>query len=62
MENFAGIEIKTFLDIQFNDVNKARIINETQDNLYRQTNSDFNHRAQIDFYNYLKNGGIFLEK
>ncbi|MCB0284144.1 MAG: polyphosphate kinase 1 [Calditrichae bacterium] len=47
-------EIKQFLDIQFNDNSKARIINEKQDNAYRISESRKKIRAQIEHYTTLK--------
>jgi polyphosphate kinase len=48
-------EIKDFFDIQFKDVKKARIINKSLDNSYRDTRSKFKYRAQEDIYDYLAN-------
>ncbi len=48
-------EIKNFLEIQFRDTEKARIINENQDNPYREASSNPGHRAQDEVYEYLEN-------
>lgn len=47
-------ELKEFLDIQFNDSNKARIINGTLDNPYRNDKNVKGPRAQIAQYEVLK--------
>ncbi len=46
-------EIRAFMDIQFADNSKARVIDEKQKNDYRAEVSP-RHRAQFDFYQYLK--------
>ncbi len=47
-------EFRDFMDIQFSDVTKARIINSKQDNAYRRSSHRQKHRAQEDIYEYLK--------
>lgn len=47
-------ELKTFLDIQWKDNTKARIINEKQDNPYRKISSEARIRAQEAIYDFLK--------
>jgi polyphosphate kinase len=47
-------ELKTFIDIQWLDNVKARILNNTQSNRYRKTNSKKSVRSQVEIYNYLK--------
>jgi polyphosphate kinase len=46
-------ELKHFMQVQFRDNCKARIINEKQDNKYRRTRSKVKYRAQEDFYTFL---------
>lgn len=46
-------EMKEFLEIQFNDSKKARIINADQDNPYRNDKSVNGHRAQVVQYEVL---------
>jgi len=48
-------ELKRYLEIQFRDGVKARLINEKQDNPYRRLNSEPIYRAQQDIYDFLKN-------
>jgi polyphosphate kinase len=47
-------ELKDYLEIQFRDNVKARLINEKQDNPYRRVSSDHKYRAQEDIYEFLK--------
>lgn len=47
-------ELKNYLEIQFRDTTKARLINVEQDNPYRQAASNSNGRAQEDIYEFLK--------
>jgi polyphosphate kinase len=49
-------EIKQFITLQFKDSEKARIINEKQDNIYRERKSNKNYHAQDDIYDFLKHG------
>jgi polyphosphate kinase len=46
-------EIKSFFEIQFRDVQKARVINKKQDNPYRQERDELSYRAQEDLYDFL---------
>jgi polyphosphate kinase len=46
-------ELKSFFEIQFRDVRKARMINQKQDNPYRPERARFKHRAQEDLYAFL---------
>jgi polyphosphate kinase len=48
-------EIRSFLDIQWNDNVKARILDEKLDNRYRQATSRTRIRAQVDIYELLMN-------
>jgi polyphosphate kinase len=47
-------ELKQFLEIQFNDSIKARIINESQNNTYRGDGQVQGSRAQVAHYTVLK--------
>lgn len=47
-------ELKDILEIQWKDNVKARIINESQDNTYRTTESKTKVRAQDEIYKYFK--------
>ena len=47
-------ELKQMINIQWRDNVKARIINQYQNNTYRRNNSEPNTRAQIKYYQYLK--------
>ena len=47
-------ELKNYLEIQFKDNTKARLINVPQDNPYRRVNSERKYRAQEDIYEFLK--------
>jgi polyphosphate kinase len=51
-------ELKTFFELQFKDVKKARIINCDQLNKFRPERDGLNYRAQDDIYNMLKNGSV----
>lgn len=46
-------EIKKIFNLQWNGNTKVRIINQKQDNPYRQSSDGIQHRAQQDIYNYL---------
>ena len=48
-------ELKTFLEIQFKDNVKARILNKNQDNTFKEKTSSQMYRAQDDIYDFLKN-------
>jgi len=48
-------EIRSFLDIQWNDNVKARILDEKLDNRYQKTTSPERIRAQVDTYELLMN-------
>jgi len=48
-------QLRQFLQLQFGDTQKARIIDATQSNLFRMTDNG-NGRAQDAIYQYLKNG------
>jgi polyphosphate kinase len=45
--------IKSFFEIQFRDVKKARVINAKQDNSYRPERDVLSYRAQDDLYDFL---------
>ncbi|MCK4750795.1 MAG: RNA degradosome polyphosphate kinase, partial [Bacteroidales bacterium] len=45
-------EIRDILEIQMRDNIKARIINETQDNRYRETNVTRKVQSQMELYKY----------
>ncbi|MDP2216318.1 MAG: polyphosphate kinase 1 [Methanolobus sp.] len=47
-------ELRDYMEIQFRDNTKARIINESQDNKYRKGDENELHRAQVDIYRYLE--------
>ena len=47
-------EIIDFLELQWKDNTKARILNKELDNSYRKTSDDTAIRSQFDFYDYLK--------
>jgi len=47
-------ELKEYLDLQFKDNTKARIIDKNQVNMYKDKEA-LKYRAQEDIYNYLKN-------
>ena len=47
-------EIKHFLEIQWNDNLKARIINNKQNNKLRPLNSDTAIRSQVEIYKWIK--------
>jgi polyphosphate kinase len=46
-------ELKEYMNLQFMDNTKARIINELQDNRYRKS-GDISRRAQEDIYDFLE--------
>ncbi len=46
-------EIKKIFDIQWNGSTKVRILNEKQDNPYRQSPDGIKRRAQLEIYKYL---------
>lgn len=48
-------ELQEFIDIQWRDNVKARILNESLDNQFRRNSSNSKIRAQIEIYDYLKN-------
>jgi polyphosphate kinase len=48
-------ELTRFMEIQFADNTKSRIINENQDNQYKKTGEERIGRAQDDIHSYLKN-------
>jgi len=47
-------EIRDFMTIQLRDNRKARVINKQQDNKYRKSSSRITHRAQDEFYRFLR--------
>ncbi len=47
-------ELRDFLNIQLRDNTRARVINEAQDNQYKKEPENPPVRAQIDYYNFLK--------
>jgi polyphosphate kinase len=47
-------EIKTYLEIQFRDSARARVINAEQDNRLRANGGDGPHRAQVEIYDWLR--------
>jgi polyphosphate kinase len=51
-------ELKRYLEIQFRDSVKARVINESQDNEFRANGGAGGHRAQIETYEWLRAEGI----
>ncbi len=46
-------ELKTYFNIQLTDNSKARILNDTQNNQYQQTDTASENRSQISLYQYL---------
>ncbi|HKK59343.1 MAG TPA: polyphosphate kinase 1 [Salinivirga sp.] len=48
-------ELRAMFDIQWRDNTKARVLDAYQQNKYRQTRAKKKHRAQIEYYTYLKN-------
>jgi polyphosphate kinase len=46
-------ELKKILDMQWKDNSKARIINESQNNIYKKARGS-SHRSQFETYQYLK--------
>lgn len=55
-DKYVQKELKEFLELQFRDNLKARIINKKQDNVVRNNTAKGKWRAQDDIYDYLKNG------
>jgi polyphosphate kinase len=47
-------EIKHYLELQFRDSVKARVINADQDNQIRANGGDGAHRAQVEIYDWLR--------
>jgi polyphosphate kinase len=47
-------EIKRIFELQWNGSTKVRILNEKQDNPYRQAPDGIKRRAQMEIYNYFK--------
>jgi polyphosphate kinase len=47
-------ELRTQIELQWNDNVKARILNRDQGNQYRKKNDEPALRSQHEFYNYLK--------
>jgi polyphosphate kinase len=47
-------ELKTQIELQWNDNVKARILNREQDNQYRRDNEKQKIRSQMEFYKYLE--------
>ncbi len=47
-------ELKKMLDLQLKDNTKSRLLNIDKMNTYKDPNSTIKHRAQIDFYNYIR--------
>jgi polyphosphate kinase len=47
-------DLKRYLEIQFQDSTKARVINERQDNSIRANGGTGDHRAQIEIYDWLR--------
>ncbi len=54
LDNNIKKELKAMFDIQWRDNVKARRLNSKQKNDYRKTRAKKEHRAQVDYYNYLK--------
>jgi polyphosphate kinase len=48
-------ELRTIIDLQWNDNTKARILNTRQDNKYRQPDAKTKNRAQDDIFRYFRN-------
>ncbi|PLX18300.1 MAG: polyphosphate kinase 1 [Salinivirgaceae bacterium] len=48
-------ELRAMFDIQWSDNTKARILDSEQKNDYKKTRAVKEHRAQIEYYDYLKN-------
>ncbi len=48
-------ELRTQLELQWNDNVKARILNRNQDNHYMNNDNESRKRSQHEFYKYLKN-------
>lgn len=51
-DNALKAEIKKIFDIQWNGSTKVRILNEKQDNPYRQSPDGIKRRAQLEIYKY----------
>lgn len=51
-------ELKQFFEIQFRDNQKARIIDQEQKNNFRNPGNSGSWRAQVDCYEFLKNGRL----
>jgi polyphosphate kinase len=47
-------ELRRYLEFQFNDAQKARLISETQDNRYASASREGKGRAQFDIYDELE--------
>lgn len=47
-------ELRAMFDIQWRDNTKARVLDSEQKNKYRVTRAKKEHRAQIEYYDYLK--------
>ncbi len=47
-------EIKDIIDLQLKDNVKARLLQSTQINQYKQSDSDESHQSQLEIYQYLK--------
>ena len=47
-------EIKQYLDLQFRDSAKARVINADQDNQIRANGGNGTHRTQVEIYDWLR--------
>jgi polyphosphate kinase len=47
-------ELKRYLEIQFRDSTKARVINKSQNNQIRANDGAGDHRAQIEIYDWLR--------
>ena len=47
-------ELRHYMELQFRDNTKARVINEQQDNTYRKGNEGSVYRSQLDIYGFLK--------
>ena len=48
------MEIKKFLDVQWSDNVKARVLNNKQNNNFRPLNSDKPIRSQVEIYKMIK--------
>jgi len=47
-------ELKQYLEMQFRDSTKARLINKDQDNQIRANGGNSQHRAQVEIYDWLR--------